>query len=161
MNDRTYIKAASKIEQFMDGALDKELSAAVKKKATVGGLCMAIPFYGIETIVYAICLWNTYKKVAEVSTVPFKDHAVGNVIAGFIVNIIVTFVLGLIMELIPGLIISCIGSYVVGYASLEISGMAYVKALKTIYGNKSRTDLNVTQGINQLKGDSQKGELQV
>ena len=154
MSDRTYIKAADKIEKFMEGALDKEISAQIKRRAIVGGLCMAIPLYGLETIIYAICLWGEYGKISEISGVPFRKHAVRNIVGGFILNLIVTFVLNLIMDLIPGLIISSIGGFVVGYTSLEISGMGYVKMLQRLHGKKAKADLNISGGIANLRGKS-------
>ena len=151
LNDNTYLNAASKIEKFMEGALDEEISDQIKKRAIIGGLCMAIPLYGLEIIAYAICLWGEYGKISEISGVPFRKHAVRNIIGGFIINLIVTFVLNLIMELIPGLILSSIGGFVVGYASLEISGMGYVKMLKRLHGNKAKADLNIKRGIENMR----------
>ena len=152
MSDRTYIKAAEKIEKFMEGALDKEINSQIKSRAIIGGLCMAIPLYGLETIIYAICLWGEYGKISEISGVPFKKHAVRNIIGGFIINIIITFVLNLILDLIPGLILSSIGGFVVGYTSLELSGMGYVKMLKRLHGKKAKADLNISGGIANLSG---------
>ncbi len=156
MSDRTYIKAAEKIEKFMEGALDKEINSQIKSRAIIGGLCMAIPLYGLETIIYAICLWGEYGKISEISGVPFRKHAVRNIIGGFIINIIVTFVLNLIMDLIPGLIISSIGGFIVGYSSLEISGMGYVKMLKRLHGKTAKADLNIDGGIANLNGKNTK-----
>lgn len=153
MSDRTYINAADKIEKFMDGALDAEITSQIKSRAIVGGLCMAIPLYGLEIIVYAICLWGEYGKISEISGVPFRKHAVRNIIGGFIINLVVTFVLNLIMDLIPGLIISSIGGFVVGYASLEISGMGYVKMLRRLHGKKAKADLSIEGGLSNLIGN--------
>ncbi len=150
MGDRTYIKAADKVEKFMEGALDQEITAQIKKKAVVGGLCMAIPLYGIEILIYAGCLWKEYGEISRISGVPFKDNAVRNIIGGFIINLLVTFVLNLIVDLIPGLIISCIGCFIVGYSSLEISGMGYVKMLKKLHGNRAKSDLNFNNGVSNL-----------
>ena len=58
------------------------------------------------------------------------------------------------MDLIPGLIISSIGGFVVGYTSLEISGMGYVKMLQRLHGKKAKADLNISGGIANLRGKS-------
>lgn len=73
----------------------------------------------------------------------------GNVIGGFIVNIIVTFLLGLLLDFIP--VVGWIGSFAVGYISIKISAMGYVKALKIFYGSKSKSDINIQRGINNMK----------
>lgn len=154
MDDYSYIKAGSKIEQFLDGALDEQITSTLKSRAMVGGLCMLIPLYGCEVIIYVICLWNTYKQIADLCSVPFKNNVIKNVIGAFIINIIVTFILGLVIDLIPGLIISCAGSFVMGYLSIKASGAAYVKALKMIYGSKATKDFNYKQGIANMKNNS-------
>lgn len=153
MNNQDYLNAARRVESFMEGALDKEIASQVKSRAIIGGLCMAIPLYGLELIIYGICLWGEYGKISQISGVPFKNHAVRNIIGGFILNLIVTFVLNLVLELIPGLILSSIGGFVVGYASLEISGMGYVKMLKRLHGNKAKADLNIQRGIAHLQNN--------
>lgn len=145
MSDATYVRAAVKIEQFCSGALDSEIKSTVRGKAVVGGLCMAIPLWGIETIIYAICLWGTYKKISDISGVPFKDNAVRNIIGGFIVNIIVTFVICMLLDFIP--VAGWISSFVVGFISLYMSAMGYVKALKMLHGEKAKSDLNIKAGF--------------
>lgn len=145
MSDRMYIKAATKIEQFVEGALDDSIKRAVKSRAVVGGLCMAIPLWGIETAVYAACLWGAYKKISSISGVPFGENFIKNVLSGFIVNLIVTFLLGLVLDFIP--VAGWIGSFAVGYASLYLSAMGYVKALKAFHGSRSKVDVNVSQGL--------------
>jgi hypothetical protein len=69
-------------------------------------------------------LWGEYGKISEISGVPFRKHAVRNIIGGFIV----------------------------GYSSLEISGMGYVKMLKRLHGKKAKADLNISGGIANLSG---------
>lgn len=149
MGDVTYLKGAIKIEQFVEGALDVEIKTAVRTKALVGGVCMAIPLWGLETTIYAICLWGTYKKISDISGVPFKKNFVRNIISGFIVNIIITFILSMLLDFIP--VVGWIGSFAVGYASLYLSAMGYVKALKVAHGNKAKSDLNIQRGMEFAK----------
>lgn len=149
MGDVTYLKGAIKIEQFVEGALDDKIKAAVRTKALIGGVCMAVPLWGLETVVYAICLWGTYRKISEISGVPFHKNFIRNVISGFIVNIIITFILCMLLDFIP--VVGWIGSFAVGYASLYLSAMGYVKALKVAHGDKAKSDLNIQRGMEFAK----------
>lgn len=149
MGDLTYLKGAIKIEQFVEGALDDKIKAAVRTKALIGGVCMAVPLWGLETTIYAICLWGTYKKISKISGVPFRKNFVRNIISGFIVNIIITFILCMLLDFIP--VVGWIGSFAVGYASLYLSAMGYVKALKVAHGDKAKSDLNLQRGMEFAK----------
>ena len=149
MSDRTYYSASSKLDQFLDGALDDKIKNAISGKALVGGLCMVIPLWGIETIIYAICLWGCYTKISEISGVPFKTNIGKNIVAGFIVNLIVTFLLGLVLDFIP--VAGWIGSFFVGYLSIKISAGGYVEALRQFHGNRSKSRVDYQQGFASLK----------
>lgn len=143
------MKAISTIEKFLDGSLDDEIKAEIRKRGLIGGICMAIPLWGIETIVYAIVLWGTYSKISQISTVPFKENAVKNIVGGFIVNLIVVFLLALVLDFIP--VFGWVGSFAVGYISILLSGLGYVKMLKAMHGERAKADLNVKSGIAALK----------
>lgn len=144
-----YSTAANKLDQFMEGALDGKVKSEIRSRALIAGFCMVIPFFGIETIIYAIVLWGTYGKISEISGVPFKDNAVKNIISGFVINIIVTAILGFFVDFIP--VVKWIASFAIGYLSLEMSAMGYVKALKVAHGRKSRLDLNTSNGFQSMK----------
>ena len=147
-NDYAYLVAAQKLEQFVSGALDGEIKSSVRGRALIGGICMAVPLWGIETIVYAICLWSTYGKIATYSGVPFKNNLVKNIIGGFIINIIMTFFFGMLLDFIP--VVGWVGSFAVGYISLYTSGMGFVKMLKKLHGDKAKKDLNIQRGIEYM-----------
>ena len=149
MSDRTYYSASSKLDQFLEGALDEKIKKAISGRALVGGLCMVIPLWGIETIIYAICLWGCYSKISEISDVPFKNNIGKNIVAGFIVNIIITFLLGLALDFIP--VAGWIGSFFVGYLSIKMSAGTYVEALRQFHGNKAKSRLNYQQGFANFK----------
>ena len=100
-NTDTYVQFARDIERFVDGALDDEIKKTIRMRALIAGLVMAIPLWGLEIIIYGICLWGTYKAICDISHVPFRKYFFKNVLSGFITNLIVTFVLGLLMDLIP------------------------------------------------------------
>lgn len=143
------IQAFTKLDQFLDGALDSELKSVIRKRAIIGGLCMAIPLWGIETIVYAIVLWGTYKEVSRISTVPFKDHLWQNIGGAVALNILIGIVSGIILDMIP--VFGWIVQFVIGFASITISGMAYIKVLKALHGSKAKANLNVKQGLASMK----------
>ena len=146
------MKAISTIEKFLDGSLDDEIKTEIRKRGLIGGICMAVPLWGIETLIYAIVLWGTYAKISKISTVPFKENAVKNAIGGFVVNIIVVFLLALVLDFVP--VAGWIGSFAVGYVSILLSGLGYVKMLKAMHGNRAKADLNVKSGFAALKNET-------
>ena len=148
-NANMYMGIVNSVEKFASGALDSEINAVIRKKAIIGALCMAIPLWGIETIVYAITLWGTYSKISDISGVPFRSNFIKNALSGFILNVVVTFVLGLALDFIP--VLGWVGSALVGFLSIQFSGMGYVKALKLAHGRKAKKDVNIKKGISNLK----------
>ena len=143
------VQAFTKLDQFLDGALDAELKSVIRKRSIIGGLCMAIPLWGIETIVYVVVLWGTYKEVSRISTVPFKDHLWQNIGGAIALNILVGIVSGIILDMIP--VVGWIAQFVIGFASISVSGMAYIKVLKALHGSKAKADLNIKQGLASMK----------
>lgn len=148
-NTDTYVQFARDIERFVDGALDDEIKKTIRMRALIAGLVMAIPLWGLEIIIYGICLWGTYKAICDISHVPFRENFFKNVLSGFITNLIVTFVLGLLMDLIP--VVGWIPSFAMGFVSLYLSAMGYLKVLKQFHGNKLRTNVNFRKGYNNMK----------
>ncbi|MCQ2312607.1 MAG: hypothetical protein MJZ84_04060 [Paludibacteraceae bacterium] len=148
-NQKTYAAAITTIEKFMDGALDDKIKQEIRKKGLYAAICMAIPLWGIETIIYIFVLWSTYSTISKISGVPFRQNFAKNALVGFITNIVITFALGCALDFIP--IAGWIGSFIVGYLSIQLSGMGYVKALKLAYGNKAKADVNFRGGLNAVK----------
>lgn len=149
MNENSYVQLAHYIESFVEGAFDNQIKSAVKSRAVVAGIVMAIPLWGIETIVYFICLWGTYKKICDIGHVPFRENFAKNVLSGLITNLIVTFFLGMLMDFIP--VVGWIASFALGYISLYLSATGYVKILKRFHGNKLKTDVNLRRGLSHLQ----------
>lgn len=110
---------------------------------------MAIPLWGIETIIYAFLLWGAYSRISDISGVPFRENFIKNVLGGFVINILVTFVLCLVLDFIP--VLGWIGSFAVGYISIYASAMGYVKALKAMHGKRAKADVNVNRGVAFMK----------
>lgn len=148
-NTDTYVQFARDIERFVDGALDDEIKKAIRSRALIAGIVMAVPLWGLEVIIYAICLWGAYKTIFDISHVPFRENFFKNVLSGFITNLIVTFILGLLMDLIP--VVGWIASFAMGFVSLYLSAMGYVKVLKQFHGNKLRTNVNFRKGYHNMK----------
>ena len=154
--ERIAAKAFSRLDQFLEGALDEELKATIRKRAIVGGLCMAIPLWGLETIIYIIALWGTYVRIAKISTVPFRDHLMKNIGGAVTINIIVSVITGLILDSLFG--VGWVLSFFIGFASVSVSGMAYIKALKALHGQKSKTDIDIKQGFASMMNSSDLSE---
>lgn len=144
-NEQLYGMALTQIERFASGALDKDIKHAIEKRALLGGVFMAVPFYGIETIAYIWVLWSTYKKISEISGVPFREHFLKNVLGGMLTNIVITLVLGIALDFIP--IVGWAASFIVGIISIYLCGVAYLKALKLMYGDKVQKDVHLRQGL--------------
>ena len=54
--DDLSLKMVEATLEFADVALSKEVSKAVKTHALIGAICMAIPLFGLETIIYICAL---------------------------------------------------------------------------------------------------------
>lgn len=150
-SQKTYANTVLLIEQFMEGALDDKIKEEIRKKGLLAGVFMAIPLWGIETIAYAFVLWSTYSKISSISGVPFRENFVKNVVVGFVTNIVITFALGCALDFIP--VAGWIGSFIIGYLSIQLSGMSYVKALKLAHGEKVKMDVNFKNGVEAFKNN--------
>ena len=131
--------------KFADVALSKEVAKAVKTHSFIGAVCMAIPLFGLETIVYIWALWSMYVKISKYAQISFWQHFARNVLGAVIVNIAVALVFGIVLDFIP--VIGWIGQGCIGYFSIFLSGCAYLEALARIHGKD-----NVSTGIDYKKG---------
>ena len=57
--------------KFADVALSKEVAKTVKTHSFIGAVCMAIPLFGLETIVYIWALWSMYVKISKYAQISF------------------------------------------------------------------------------------------
>lgn len=129
----------TKLNLFLEGALDGEIKKAIKGRAIIGAIALALPFPALSTIAYMLILWNTYSKIANICTVPFKDNLWGNIALAVIINIAISIASEFLCWIFG------VGTLMVlflGYASITLSAMAYVKALKVTYQGRSTKDLN-------------------
>jgi len=141
-------KFADKLERGIDAALDKEISSIITNKSIICGLCCVIPFFGFETIIYAICLWGMYGQIADKAKTPFRKNLFSNITGGFVVNLVIVGVLNFICEFFTfagglGLIMS----FFVGYLGTKTSGAAFVGMLKLMHGKRAKAKFDVGAGI--------------
>ena len=142
------VSSINKIQRFAEGALDKQTASAVKSRAWVGAIAMAVPLFGLEVIVYAIALWSTYTEICNISGVPFRKHFFKNVFVGLITNIIIAFVCNMLLEFIP--LAGWLGAAAFGFCTIYFSGMGFIETLKKFYGKKIKTDINYSEGFKKL-----------
>lgn len=138
----------TKVNLFLNGSLDGEIKSTIKKKAILGAVFMALPIPVVGIVGYMWCLWTTYSRVAEISTVPFKDNLWANISGAVVINIVLGFVSEALCYVLG------FGTAVLlllGYASISISGMAYVKALKVMYNDRAKYDLDIKGGLQNVK----------
>ena len=143
----------TKLNLFLEGALDGEIKKAIKTRAILGAIALALPFPALSTIAYVVILWNTYSKIADICTVPFKDNLWGNIALAVIINLAISIVSEFLCFIFG------IGTLMVlflGYASITLSAMAYVKALKATYRGKATKDLDWKRGADNVKNNPDK-----
>lgn len=135
------VKLCVSLGMAANSATPREIKSAVNTKAILGGIVMAIPLWGLETVVYAFILWSMYAKVAEIAGIKFSGSIVKNVLGGFVINLICVFILNLFLDFI--LIFGWIGMMVAGYLATRYSGIAYLGILEQLHGKvrmRSRLD---------------------
>lgn len=143
--DDLSLKMVEATLKFADVALSKEVSKTVKTHALIGAICMAIPLFGLETIIYICALWGMYVKISKYAHVSFWKHFFRNVLGAVIVNIAIALAFGIILDFI--LVAGWIAQGCIGYFSIFLSGCAYLEALARIHGKQ-----NVFTGIDYKKG---------
>lgn len=150
------------LDRGIDAALDKEISSMINSRSIVCGLCCVIPLAGIETIVYAICLWGMYGKIADKAKTPFKKNLLKNILGGFTVNWIIVLILNFICEFFTiagglGLVMS----FLVGFIATKMSGASFVGMLKLMHGKKAKVKLDVEAGVKAAFSKSQEKQLDI
>ncbi len=139
-----------------DSATPKEIKSAIKSSALIGGIVLAIPLWGLDTIIYACVLWGMYSKVAKIAGVEFNGNLIKNIIIGFITNIVICFILNFIFDFI--VVLGWIGMFFVGYLSIKYSATTYLGLLELFHGKskmRSRLDYSSAQRAFQESGGSQ------
>lgn len=157
-----FLKGAIKVEEFIDAALDKEISSMITTRSIIAGIICLIPLGGFETIVYAILLWTMYGKIAQMAKTSFKDHLVKNVLGGFIVNIVIVWVLNAVCDFfgLGTMGLSFILAFIIGFIATKTSGAGFVAMLKLMHGKKAQVKFDVGAGIDALLSSKDKPQVQ-
>lgn len=138
-------KLCASLGMATESAAPREIKSIVNGRAILGGIVMAIPFFGLETIIYAIILWSMYGSVANAAGIKFSGKLVTNVLGGFIINVICVFLLNFAMDLI--LLLGWVGMFIAGYVATRYSGIAYLGILERFHGRQNmKTGLDYDAG---------------
>ena len=130
--ETSVLKLCVAVSRGADRGLSERMTSCIKSYSWWGAVIMALPLFGLDTLIYAIVLWSMYGKISSLSGVPFSGHAMKNILGGFIVNILIVFVLNMVLDFI--LVFGWIGSAIVGYWGTKLSGQAYVEVLVQLHG---------------------------
>ncbi len=156
--ETSIIKLCYAVNRGADRGLSERMKSCIKSYSWWGAIIMALPLFGLDTIVYAIVLWSMYGKISSLSGVPFSGNAMKNILGGFIVNIVIVFVLNMVLDFI--MFFGWIGSAVIGYFATKLSGQAYVEVLVQLHGrNNVREHLDYQEFQNGFRGKKSTQEL--
>lgn len=148
--DKAVIKLCVALGIALDSATPKEIKSIVKNRAILGGAVMALPLFGLETIIYAIILWGMYASISRVAGIKFSGDLIKNILGGFIVNIVITFILNFFLDWI--LFFGWIGIFFAVFFATKYSGISYLFILEKFHGkNQMKTRLKYEDGIKSFK----------
>jgi len=140
----------NKLAQFVAGAFDEEIQADITKHAWISGVIMALPTFGLSTIIQAANLWYMYSKICDYSGVPFSQHFWKNVKVGVISNYIGYLLCDLVVSLIP--IVGNLSGLFLGKAITAGQASVFVKVLKARYGDQVRSNVSYQAGFANMVG---------
>lgn len=149
--ETSIIKLCYAVNRGADRGLSESMKSCIKSYSWWATIIMALPLFGLDAIIYAIVLWSMYRKISNLSGVPFTGNTMKNILGGFIVNIVIVFVLNMVLDFI--MFFGWIGSAIVGYYATKLSGQAYVEVLVQLHGrNNVREHLDYDAFIGGFKG---------
>ncbi|MDE7422039.1 MAG: hypothetical protein K2N35_17775 [Muribaculaceae bacterium] len=128
-DDRKMISGANKLNNLIDRGFSDRAKSLVTNHSIIGGIALALPLMGFDNIVYLIVLWHMYYGLCELANKSFGSNKTKSFVGAIIVNLIVATVLELACNVIP-VVGGIIGGFIIGFASIKISGAAYLKALE-------------------------------
>lgn len=153
------VKLAVAMTGAADASLSKDVSDIIKKSSLYAAICLAIPLWGLECILYCVILWGMYIKLCDKAKVPFWSNFVTSILGGFIVNLVIAFVLNFVLDFIP--LVGWIGSAIVGYVGTLLSGCAYLETLAALHKKgKVKERFNTNAAINYIKNSNQNSNNQ-
>lgn len=128
-DDRRMLSAANKLNNVVDKGFSENAKNLVTNHAVIGGIALALPLFGVDNILYIIALWHMYYKLCDLANKSFGSNKTKSFLGAVIVNIIVASILELACNILP-FVGGIIGGMIIGFASIKISGAAYLKALE-------------------------------
>ena len=128
-DDRKMIAGANKLNNLIDRGFSDRARTVVTNHSIIGGIALALPLFGFDNIVYLIVLWHMYYDLCDLAQKSFGSNKTKSFVGAIIVNLIVATVLELLFNVIP-VVGGIIGGFIIGFASIKISGAAYLKALE-------------------------------
>lgn len=156
--ETSVLKLCVAVSRGADRGLSERMTSCIKGYSWWGAVIMALPLFGLDTLIYVILLWSMYGKISSLSGVPFSGHAMKNILGGFIVNILIVFVLNMVLDFI--LFFGWIGSAIVGYWGTKLSGQSYVEVLVQLHGrNNVREHLDYQAFKEGFQGKTPESEL--
>ena len=133
-----------------DASLSNEVSKIIKQHSLYGAICMVLPLWGLETLIYIPVLWGMYVKLCDKAKVPFWSNFVTSILGGFIVNVIVVIILNFILDFIP--LAGWIASALIGYCATLFSGCAYLETLAALHERgRVKERFNTDKAMNYIK----------
>ena len=154
--ERSEAKFIASAGSALENSAPKELKKVVNTRAIWGGLVLALPLFGLDSIIYGCILWGMYGKIARMAGVKFSGSLVKNTIGGFILNLVITFVLNFFFDWLA--VFGWIGNFILGYVATRYSGIMYLGVLETMHGSKKmKTTLNFNNSKEDLKNAGKAG----
>ncbi len=128
-DDRKMISGANKLNNLIDRGFSERAKSLVTNHSIIGGISLALPLFGLDNILYIVVLWHMYYKLCDLANKSFGSNKAKSFIGAIIVNVIVASLLELACNVLP-IVGGIIGGFIIGFASIKISGAAYLKALE-------------------------------
>ena len=151
-------KLARTMTGMAESGLSQKVSSVVKNRSIIAAVVMAIPLWGLESIIYAVILWGMYSELCRLAKVPFWSNFFTSVLGGIIVNLIVVTILGFILDLLP--IFGWIASAIMGYCATLFSGCAYLEVLASLHERgKVKERFNTNKAISSIYNKKNKINL--
>lgn len=148
--ERSAVKLCAAVGIALNSAAPKEIKSTINTSAWLGGLVLALPLYGLDSIIYACIIWGMYKKVANLAGIKFGGKLTRNILGGFIINLIAVFLLNIVLDFI--VLFGWIGMFIAGYVITRYSGIAYLGILEAFHGSQNmKVKLDVETGIKSFK----------
>lgn len=130
--DQRFISNAYRVNKYIDNGFSERAKSLVTNHAIAGAICLALPLFGLDNILYLVVLWHMYYKLCDLANKAFGDNKTKSFIGAIIVNVIIVSILELACNILP-VAGGIIGGLVIAYIAIKLSGAAYLKALEYLH----------------------------